>query len=171
MALFLNKFEIMIALFCSFLLLLHPIHLSVSEINYSEKDKALQITSRIFIDDLETSIRKKLNQPELDILKPNSGQTTDQLVSTYINDHFKVKLDSKPQKLHYLGHEIEDAAIICYIEIEKVKKFKTIEVFNSIIQETHEDQSNLVHVTYKGPVKSLRLVRDKPVDILTFESK
>lgn len=161
----------MIALFCSFLLFLHPIHLSVSEINYSEKDKALQITSRIFIDDLEASIRKKLNQLELDILKPNAGQTTDQLVSTYINDHFKVKLDSKLQKLHYLGHEIEDAAIICYIEIEKVKKFKTIEVFNSIIQETHEDQSNLVHVTYKGPVKSLRLVRDKPVDILTFESK
>jgi len=171
MALFLSKFETMITLFCSFLLLLHPIHLSVSEINYSEKDKALQITSRIFIDDLETSIRKKLNQPELDILKPNAGQTTDQLVSTYINDHFKVKLDNKPQKLNYLGHEIEDAAIICYIEIEKVKKFKTIEVFNSIIQETHEDQSNLVHVTYKGPVKSLRLLRDKPVDILTFESK
>jgi hypothetical protein len=171
MALFLSKFEIMITLFCSFLLLLHPIHLSVSEINYSEKDKALQITSRIFIDDLETSIRKKLNQPELDILKPTAGQTTDQLVSTYMNDHFKVKLDGKPQKLNYLGHEIEDAALICYIEIEKVKKFKTIEVFNNVIQETHEDQSNLVHVTYKGPVKSLRLLRDKPVDILTFESK
>lgn len=171
MALFLIKFEIMIALFCSFLLFLHPIHLSVSEISYSEKDKALQITSRIFIDDLETSIRKKLNQPELDILKPTGGQSTDQLVSAYINDHFKVKLDNKPQKLSYLGHEIEDAAIICYIEIEKVKKFKTLEVFNDIIQETHEDQSNLIHVTYKGPVKSLRLLRDKPVDILTFESK
>ena len=161
----------MITLFCSFLLFLHPIHLSVSEINYSEKDKALQITSRIFIDDLETSIRKKLNQPELDILKPTGGQSTDQLVSAYINDHFKVKLDNKPQKLSYLGHEIEDAAIICYIEIEKVKKFKTLEVLNDIIQETHEDQSNLIHVTYKGPVKSLRLLRDKPVDILTFESK
>lgn len=171
MALFLIKFEIMITLFCSFLLFLHPIHLSVSEINYSEKDKALQITSRIFIDDLETSIRKKLNQPELDILKPTGGQSTDQLVSAYINDHFKVKLDNKPQKLSYLGHEIEDAAIICYIEIEKVKKFKTLEVLNDIIQETHEDQSNLIHVTYKGPVKSLRLLRDKPVDILTFESK
>lgn len=171
MALFLIKFEIMITLFCSFLLFLHPIHLSVSEINYSEKDKALQITSRIFIDDLETSIQKKLNQPELDILKPTGGQSTDQLVSAYINDHFKVKLDNKPQKLSYLGHEIEDAAIICYIEIEKVKKFKTLEVLNDIIQETHEDQSNLIHVTYKGPVKSLRLLRDKPMDILTFESK
>jgi len=160
----------MITLLCSFLLFLHPIYLSVSEINYNEKDKALQITSRIFIDDLETSIRKKLNQPELDILKPNSGQTTDQLVSTYINDHFKIKLDGKAQKLNYLGNEIEDAAIICYIEIEKVKKFRTIEVLNDIIQETHEDQSNLIHVTYKGPVKSLRLLRDKPADILTFES-
>ena len=155
--------------FLYFLLSLHPIHLSVSEINYSEKDKALQITSRIFIDDLETSIRKKLNQPELDILKPANGQTTDQLVTAYLNDHFKVKLDGKPQKLNYLGHEIEDAAIICYIEIEHVKKFSVIDVLNNIIQETHDDQSNLVHVTYTGPVKSLRLVQNKPRDILTFD--
>ena len=155
--------------FLYFLLSLHPIHLSVSEINYSEKDKALQITSRIFIDDLETSIRKKLNQPELDILKPANGQTTDQLVSVYLNDHVKIKLDGKPQKLNYLGHEIEDTAIICYIEIEHVKKFSVIDVLNNIIQETHDDQSNLVHVSYKGPVKSLRLVQNKPQDILTFD--
>jgi hypothetical protein len=62
-------------------------------------------------------------------------------------------------------------SILCYLEVENVKKFKTIEISNSVIQETHEDQSNLVHVTYKGVVKSLRLVRDKPTDILKFEVK
>ena len=150
---------------------LHPIHVSVSEINYSEKDKALQITSRIFIDDLELSIRNKRKEPELDILLPKNGLTTDQIVSEYLKDHFTIRLDGKIQKMKLLGHETEDVALICYIEIERVKKFKTIEVFNDIITEMHSDQSNLVHVTYQGPIKSARLVRDNPVEIFTFEGK
>lgn len=161
----------MITLFYSFLLFLHPIHLSVSEINYSEKDKALQITSRIFLDDLELSIQKQLNKPDLDLLEPGKDYTTEKLINDYVLQHLSIKLDGKIQKLNFLGFEREDPAIICYIEIENVKKFKTIEIMNDVIMETHNDQSNLVHVTYKGPVKSLRLVRDKPSDVLTFELK
>ena len=161
----------MFTLFYSFILFLHPIHLSVSEINYSEKDKALQITSRIFLDDLELSIRNQRKQPDLDLLEPGPGLTTEQLISEYVIKHFSVKLDGKIQKLNFLGFEREDPAVICYIEIENVKKFKTIDVKNEVIMETHDDQSNLIHVTYKGPVKSLRLMRSKSWDVLTFESK
>jgi hypothetical protein len=161
----------MITLFYSFLLFLHPIHLSVSEINYSEKDKALQITSRIFLDDLELSIQNQLKKPDLDLLEPGKDYTTEKLISDYVLQHLSVKLDGKIQKLNFLGFEREDPAVICYIEIESVKKFKTIEIKNEVIMETHNDQSNLVHVTYKGPVKSLRLMRDKSSDVLTFESK
>jgi hypothetical protein len=161
----------MITLLYTFYLLLHPIHLSVSEINYSEKDKALQITSRIFLDDLELSIRNQLNQPELDLLQPGPGQTTEQLISDYVLKRLSVKLDDKLQKLNFLGFEREDPAVICYFEIENVKKFSTMEVKNEVIMEIHDDQSNLVHVTYREPVKSMRLTRDKSFGILTFNSK
>lgn len=150
---------------------LHPLHVSVTEIEYNEKNKSLQIISRIFIDDLELSIRSKLRNESLDLLEPKNGVTTDQLVSAYLKDHLKVRLDGKPAKINYLAHEVEDLALICYLEIESVKKIKTIEVTNDMIQEIHEDQSNLVHVTYKGPVKSLRLIRDKPTDVLKFVTK
>ena len=149
----------------------HPIHVSVSEINYSEKDKALQITSRIFIDDLELSIRHQRKEPEMDLLAPNNGLTTDLLVSEYLKDHFKIKLDGKLQKMKLLGHEVEDVAIVCYIEIENVKKVKDIEVYNDIITETWDDQSNLVHVTFRGPVKSARLMREKPLEVFKIEPK
>ena len=161
----------MINLIYSLVFFLHPIHVSVSEINYSEKDKALQITSRIFVDDLETSIRRVRKEPEMDLLAPKNGLTTDQLLTDYLKDHFKVKVDGKPQKLKLLGHETEDVAIICYIEIENIKKVKSIEVFNDVITEIHDDQSNLVHVTYKGPVKSARLVKDKPSEVFNVEAK
>ncbi|MEY4931605.1 MAG: hypothetical protein RI909_2329 [Bacteroidota bacterium] len=161
----------MISLIYSLFLLLHPIHISVSEINYSEKDKALQITSRIFIDDLELSIRAERKEDELDILQPKNGLTTEKMVSDYVLKHMAVKLDGKLQKLKFLGMELEEPALICYIEIENVKKFKTIEVRNDIIMETHEDQSSIIHVTYKGPVKSMRLQRNNPTGTLTFAEK
>lgn len=151
--------------------ILHPIHVSVTEIEYSEKHKSLQIVSRIFIDDLELSIRAKLNDETLDILHPKTGLTTDKLVQDYLQDHFRVRLDGKPVKINFLAHEIEDVAIICYLEIEGVKKLKTIEITNSVIQETHNDQSNLVHVTYKGPIKSLRLTRENPTGSLDIALK
>lgn len=161
----------MISLIYSLFFFLHPIHISVSEINYSEKDKALQITSRIFIDDLELSIRAERKEDELDLIEPKNGLTTEKMVSDYVLKHMAVKLDGKLQKLKFLGMELEEPALICYIEIENVKKFKIIEVRNDIIMETHEDQSSIVHVTYKGPVKSMRLMRNNPVGSITFDMK
>jgi hypothetical protein len=149
----------------------HPVHISVTEINYSEKDKALQIVSRLFIDDLELSIRAKRKEPELDIMEPKNGLTTKQLVIDYLTAHFKVTLDGKLCKLNFLGVEKEDLSLICYIEIANVKKIKTLEVFNDAIMGTHEDQSNLVHVTFKSPVKSARLVYNKPSEKFVFEKK
>jgi hypothetical protein len=150
---------------------LHPVHVSVTEINYSEKDKALQLISRIFIDDLELAIQEELNDTYIDILKPANGKTTDEIVSVYLLKHIKIKVDGKTQTLKYLGHEVDGLAMICYIEIPNIKKLKTVEPMNDVIMDTHHDQSNLVHVTYKEKLKSLRLVRDKPSDILTFETK
>ncbi len=149
----------------------HPIHISVTEITYSDKDKALQLTTRLFIDDLELAIRKKVKNEELDILEPPPGQTTDQYVKEYLAEHLVLKVDGKVVKGSYLGFEKEDVALICYIEFPGVKKMKRLDVWYNAIMEIHDDQSNLVHVTYKSPVKSTRLLADKPQDVFTFEGK
>lgn len=158
----------MMSVLLGFLLWFHPIHLSITEIEHNEKSKALQMTMRIFIDDLELSIRKKINDEELDLLEPGKGRTTDELVKAYLADVVKVKVDKKIGKQNYIGHEIEGPAMICYVEIENIKKFTTIEVTNKIILETHDDQSNLVNVNFKGKVKSLRLTNDQPTGSVTF---
>src|SRR3954470_7165735 len=89
------------------LLFLHPIHVSVTEIEYSDKNKSLQITTRIFIDDLELSIRKQTKLESLDLLEPGPGMTKDQLVKAYLKEHFKVSIDGKPATINYLASEIE----------------------------------------------------------------
>lgn len=148
---------------------LHPIHVSVTEIEHNATNRSLEVISRIFIDDLELSIRSRTGNETLDLLNPGNGLTTDNLVKDYLAEHLRITVDGKVARVNYLAHEIDDAAIVCYLEIEGVKKLKNVEVSNSVIQETHADQSNLVHVTYQGAVKSLRLTREKPKGSLEFD--
>ena len=67
----------------------HPIHVSVTEIEYNEKNKSLQIISRIYIDDLELSVQKQAKNESLDLIEPKNGVTTDQLLTSYLKEHFK----------------------------------------------------------------------------------
>ena len=146
----------------------HPLHVSVTEIEMDEKDKRLEIMMRVFIDDFETSLRQKLSQPELIVLEL-STKDRDGLISSYLKDHFKITLDSKSQKVTFLGHEQENDAFIFYMEVPHTKKWKTINIHNDIIIRTYSDQSNLVHVTVREKTKSLRLTKNNPADNLTFD--
>lgn len=153
------------------IVLAHPIHVSVTEIMFDEKERELEIIARIFIDDLESSIQHAKHQSELKLLEPSGGVTTDQLVKEYLEPRFKITLDGKEQRIKYLGYEIEGEAILCYIQVSNVKKWRIIEVLNSVITELYDDQSNLVHVTVNDEVKSLRLMRDTPSGKITFLTK
>lgn len=146
----------------------HPIHVSVTEIEYDEKEKELEIMMRIFIDDLETAIRQQRNEPDLDILHPPANLNTKKLIDNYLAEHFKILLDGKTQTMKYLGQEEEGEAMVCYIVVPNVKKWKEMEIINSILTEIYDDQSNIVHVTVHGKVKSVRLVSKNIKGMFSF---
>jgi len=122
----------------------------------------------VFMDDLEVSLRKEFRYPELDILSPKEA-TLDEMMSAYLSAHFKISLDNRSQTIKYLGHEPEGDAFIFYLEVKNVKKWQTIQIQNDIIMEVYKDQSNLVHVTMNEMVRSLRLIKNIPIDKLTFD--
>lgn len=144
-----------------FILLLHPIHVSVTDMVFDEKERELEITMRIFTDDLELSIRNARKEADLDLLNPGKGRTTEALVKDYVMQRFSVALDGKNHPLRFLGIEVETDAVVCYIQAPDVKRWRSLEVTNSVITETYDDQSNLVHLTVHGKVRSYRLTRSQ----------
>src|SRR5690606_17073967 len=100
---------------------LHPIHVSVTDIEFDEKDKALEIMMRVFMDDLEITMRKRLQEPDLDILSPKK-LTLDEMMADYVKEKVRISLDNKLQKLNYLGHERDGDAFIFYVEVSNIKK-------------------------------------------------
>jgi len=149
-------------------LLLHPIHVSICEIEYDRNNKALEMTLRIFIDDLEKEIRLNRNEPELDITDLPEGVDLDEILKTYLNKNFQVSVNDKDQEYTFIGHEIETDAVFCYMEITKVKKLKSIEIDNSILTNLYDDQTNLVHIEVDGKIRSMRMVRSETRDRITY---
>jgi hypothetical protein len=154
---------------CAWSLGVHPIHISVTEIEYDEREKELEITIRIFTDDLEAAIRAHRNDPELELLNLPGETRLDDLAKPYLLQQINIELDGKDQKLNYLGHEQDGDTHVFFIQVQPVKKWKTITVENRVIQEMYDDQSNIVHVTVREKTRSMRLMRNNPSGSLTFD--
>lgn len=154
----------------SVFIFLHPLHVSVTEITLDEKEKELEIMLRVFPDDLELAIRNVKNDATLSLIDP-TNTTTDKLVWEYVQPRFKLMADGKVQAVKYLGHETDEDVLVLYIQVQPVKKFKTIDITNTIITEFYEDQSNLINMTVNDETKSLRLMRNNPSGKLSFDLK
>lgn len=152
----------------TFLTVVHPLHISVTEISLDEKEHELEIMIRVFTDDLEQAIRSERKNPDLNLWSPGKT-TTDKLVWEYLQPKFKLTSGGEVLNLKYLGHEKDEDVTVFYIQVQPMQKFETISITNSIITELYDDQSNLINVTLGETTKSLRLMRSNSSGKVSFE--
>lgn len=145
----------------------HPFHVSVCEIAYDEETRALQITQKIFLDDLELGLREYSGE-RFDITEKASEDKVNKLLEAYYPEKMQVLVNGKTRTFRYLGFEIEEDAMWCYLEIEKVRNLKSLEVTNTILFEIFEDQSTILHIQKSGKIRSFRLSNDDTAARLTF---
>ncbi|MAE82525.1 MAG: hypothetical protein CMB80_07320 [Flammeovirgaceae bacterium] len=136
-------------------LLLHPYHVSVTEVRFDEEVQSVQITERIFIDDLEEALRKANNDEKFVLM--DDSLISHQYLKTYFEQNFVTAVNGKTISYDYLGAEVEDDVIWCYIEITGVESLQSIKLTNSIMTEVFDDQKNLVHFKIGGEKKSFIL--------------
>ena len=151
----------------------HPFHVSVCTIFYSEDEKSLQMTHKIFADDLENTLNNAGYRPPdggyIDILNPTDRKFLDETIEKYLRAHFSVMLNGEQPSMHYLGYEQEGMALWCYMEIADVEIIETFKIKYTVLLEQFNDQINLVHVNYKGAIKSMRLDHEQESEEVIFE--
>lgn len=133
-------------LLCSFM---HPYFVSTTEINFNSTGKTVEITCRMFTDNIEDAIEKKYKK-EIDILHPKDKKEVEKLLHEYINEHLKIKINGQIYSAEMIGYEKEEDAIWTYLEIKKDIIPKTIVVENTLLYEHLPKQVNMVHVTVNG---------------------
>lgn len=148
---------------------LHDFHVSVCSIDYRAEKKTLEISHRIFLDDLETAMRKEFGDSYIDVVNPKDKDRFAERLEEYVIKKFELTVNGKEPELNYLGAEIEDDVMYCYIEVEGVKKLKSVSVENKILMELFADQVNLVHVKAFEKTRSMKLDIRNSWDELVWE--
>jgi len=134
----------------------HPFHVSVCEVNINQASKSIQVSQRIFIDDLEQALNKtyKVN---LTIDGKTENKLVDSLINDYLKEHLRLAVDGKFKKRVFIGSEIVEDGIWCYIEYEGIKKIKSVEVTSTVFLEIFKDQANIIHFKQGDREKSIKL--------------
>lgn len=146
----------MIHIFSFILFLLHPFYVSVTDINYNSKSKMIEISSKIFCDDLENVIFKE-NKLKIDIINPKDKNLANILVAGYIKKHLQLRVNGQNLTLKFIGYEISDAAVWCYLETDRVNKINIFEIKNDILISLHAEQNNLINLKISQKEENLKL--------------
>ncbi len=148
---------------------MHDIHISVCEIEFDEESRALEISQRIFLDDLEEILVLNTGDNSIDVLEPNDKPRLDSLIGAYLMTHVEISVNGKAQTLNYLGSQAKGDVMLVFIEVPKVKKMESIRVKNSVLMDLFPDQINLVHIKKDGETRSLKMEIEAPVGELTYQ--
>jgi hypothetical protein len=144
---------------------LHPIYVSITEIEHNAKDKTLEISCKIFTDDFEKTLRKAYST-HVDLLKPKDKEAMNKLVKDYVQKHLTISLEGKNATMRFLGYEQIEEGIYSYYQVDNVNTVKNISITNNVLYEYKTEQMNLIHVTVNGNRKSTKL--NNPAEKASF---
>lgn len=123
----------------------HKFYVSVTQIDYVPSKKRIEITHRIFIDDLEKALEKKYKK-KVYLTSTKELPEAETLIKSYLKENVKISINKKPQNIEFLAREVEGDVLIFYTKIAISKKINTFEIFNSLLTDIYKDQQNIVHV-------------------------
>lgn len=147
----------------------HKFYISVTQVTYSEKDESLQVTSRIFIDDMEKVLETRYAEQPL-LATEHELETADALIEKYLRARFVVKVNGTVSPYVFLGKRYDGDILMCYMEVPNVARetLASVEIQSEVLTDMFEDQKNIVHLTIGDQKQSFVLVRDNNKGMLNL---
>ncbi len=140
---------IILALF-SFGFTFHEFFVSVTDGEYHDTESTFQFTVKFIGHDLEKAL-ELAGTPNLYLGEDKELANANEYISTYLNSKFSIKCNDKPLALKLIGKEVgKDDFIYCYIESEKIKKIKNIEITNTLLTDVFSGQENIFYLQING---------------------
>lgn len=130
---------------------LHDYHVSMCEMHFNEQSGAVEISLKMFIDDLEHTLIEN-GSDTLRIGTKRQSENTDSTIEEYLRSHFKIEISESSKDYNYIGSEISGdmQAIWCYLELEDTPLPKSMILTNTVLLSTFDDQTNIVQIKLPG---------------------
>lgn len=129
---------------------LHPVHVSILNIDYSNGKPDIELSFKIFTGDFELAIAHNYNAV-LNLGKPNENHDVNKHIDKYFSYLFTIQINNNsPAKLVYTKKETNEDATWFHFKIPVTGKVKELLVRNLLIMDIYEDQTNLMIMEING---------------------
>jgi exopolysaccharide biosynthesis protein len=146
---------------------MHKFYAAIFQVNYVQEKRMIQITSRIFLDDLSKAIEKKYNKKNN--LASEKESTEDiNLLNRYISENLVFKVNGQPKAFRFLSKETEGDVLVCYFSIKDISKLKKLEVYNTILSDWNSEQQNIMHFIVSGEKRSTLFTSSHKSEMLNY---
>lgn len=136
---------------CLFLIMssfgVHKFYVSIYQIDFVPGKKRVEITARIFMDDLNLALAKEFK------VKSNLGEQSEskqdvEYLQQYLSKHLRVFIDGNEKTVLFLSKEIENNVVIVYLKVNNIKKFSAFKIYNNALLELYLDQQNIIQTNF-----------------------
>ena len=147
----------------------HKFYVSVTQVEYSEKDASLQIISRIFVDDMEATLEERYGITAR-LGNPEESGLAKEYVARYFQTKCNVEVNGEERDVEFLGYRFDKDLLVCYLEVPGIpsESLRSVGVRNNLLTDMFEEQKNLVHLRILGQRKSLVLIRENNKGMLNL---
>lgn len=141
--------------------------MAIFQVNYASEKKMLQITSRIFVDDLNLAIEKKYGKKVY--LGSEKESVDDQVVlKKYFTENLQIKVNGQSKPVAFLSKEVEGDVLICYCRVTDVVKLHSAEITNTLLTHWNSEQQNILHFTAFGNKQTVLFTASNKTEVLKF---
>jgi len=145
----------------------HKYYVSVTEIEYVEEKKSIQIISRIFIDDFEKLLRERYDS-NITLAVENEPSKVNFFIEKYLDEKITISINNEVAEVVFVGKEYEADIMYCYLEIENVSSISSFEISNHVLFDLYGEQQNIVRTNINGKNKSFILIKENDKGLLNF---
>ena len=120
----------------------HPVHVSVTNLDYKPDENKMEISIKVFKKDLQL-LFVHLNQIKINFDDPESVNENQKRIDTYFSSHFKIR-SSLEFFLIFKDSKLDNEWIWFYYDVKLDKPIKEIEIENTILLDLYFDQKNML---------------------------
>lgn len=146
-------------LFFSIWFFLHPVHVTITSIDYAPENETFKVFIRMYFDDFLRD--SKLNGTEIQNKDFSTGNSSSMdIMEKYLADKVIIKVNEKQLSGKLQDMNLADNEISMNLQYSSAKKPRTVSVKNLIMTGLYSDMSNMIIVRINDFEEGIKLNSD-----------
>ena len=148
----------------SFIVLAHPVHVSLMSVEYYEKTDVFNVFLKIYFDDFMLDYRLLTGDTAKFDFMANK-ENAESLIGKYLNEKVQIFAEGKKLDWKLMKFDSSDGELKMDLTFNNKTKSKYFLVKNHIMTDLYKDQSNLLIFRYGNFEEGIKLTSEKQEQI------